>query len=206
MKQLGIDQIWGITRGDNVASCKVLEKCSFTLQYRGAGKYLGEKYELCKYLYSQADQIHYNLLNIANQEEVLFQIAKWHNLTPKLWLSDYIVSEKDVSETVNRIKDTPHDDLFIEYAEDSSDGVVGFIWANRMDDKNKVMIMSIYVTEEHRNKGIAKTLKEKLETWCGNEHVTEIHTTVHYKNINMIELNEKLGYEPGMVSMIKKGL
>lgn len=51
MKQLGINHIWGITRGDNVASCNVLEKCSFSLQHKGTGKYLGEDYELCKYLY-----------------------------------------------------------------------------------------------------------------------------------------------------------
>ncbi|MBM7614136.1 GNAT family N-acetyltransferase [Alkaliphilus hydrothermalis] len=30
--QLGITHIWGISRGDNLASCKVLEKCSFNLQ------------------------------------------------------------------------------------------------------------------------------------------------------------------------------
>ncbi len=203
MKQLGINHIWGITRGDNIASCKVLKKCAFTLHYKGTGKYLGENYELCKYLYGRADQFQYKRLD-GTKEDVLFQIAKWHNLTPKLWLPDYKVSEKDISETINRINDTPKEDLFIEYALDSNDVVVGFIWAYRMVDKNKVMIMSIYVNEEYRNKGVAKTLKEKLEVWCRNERVDEIHTTVHYKNTNMIKLNEKLGYEPGMVSMVKR--
>ncbi len=63
MKQLGINHIWGITRGDNVASCKVLEKCFFTLQYKGTGKYLGGNYEICKYLYSQANQFQYKHLD-----------------------------------------------------------------------------------------------------------------------------------------------
>ena len=125
-------------------------------------------------------------------------------MTPKLWLSDFKVSEKDILETINRIKDIPKEELFIEYALDSNDVVIGFIWAYRMVDNNKVMIMSIYVNEEHRNKGVAKTLKEKLEVWCADKGVDEIHTTVHYENTKMIKLNQKLGYEPGMISMVKR--
>lgn len=51
MKQLGIKRIWGICRGDNTASCKVLEKCSFILEHKGFGNYKSEDHEICKYIY-----------------------------------------------------------------------------------------------------------------------------------------------------------
>lgn len=51
MKQLDIEHIWGICRGDNIASRKVLEKCSFALEDKVFGNYEAEKYEICKYLY-----------------------------------------------------------------------------------------------------------------------------------------------------------
>lgn len=51
MKQLDIEHIWGICRGDNIASRKVLEKCLFALEDKVFGNYKGEKHEICKYLY-----------------------------------------------------------------------------------------------------------------------------------------------------------
>ena len=51
MERLNIRQIWGICREDNLASRKVLEKCSFNLVYSGTGNYRGQKHEVCQYLY-----------------------------------------------------------------------------------------------------------------------------------------------------------
>ena len=52
MKRIGITRIWGICRSDNIASRKVLEKCSFVLEHRGSGNYKGKNHEICKYLYT----------------------------------------------------------------------------------------------------------------------------------------------------------
>lgn len=52
MKLLGISNIWGICRGDNIASRKILEKNSFVLQQKAIMDYHGEQHEVCKYLYS----------------------------------------------------------------------------------------------------------------------------------------------------------
>jgi RimJ/RimL family protein N-acetyltransferase len=51
MKRLNIKQIWGICRGDNYASRKVLEKCSFTLEQKEFGDYKGQQHETHKYLF-----------------------------------------------------------------------------------------------------------------------------------------------------------
>lgn len=51
MKCLNISHIWGICRGDNLASRKVLEKCSFNLVHKEKGNYKGLEHEICKYLF-----------------------------------------------------------------------------------------------------------------------------------------------------------
>lgn len=51
-KLLNITQLLGICRGDNLASRKVLEKCSFQLQNINIENYKGEQHEVCKYIYN----------------------------------------------------------------------------------------------------------------------------------------------------------
>ena len=52
MERLGILQIFGICRADNVASIRVLEKCGFALEYIGEGNYHGDTHNICRYAYS----------------------------------------------------------------------------------------------------------------------------------------------------------
>ncbi|HOP92829.1 MAG TPA: GNAT family N-acetyltransferase [Acetivibrio thermocellus] len=47
MKRLNIKRIWGICR----ASCRVLEKCSFSLKEKCFGDYKGQNQEIYKYVY-----------------------------------------------------------------------------------------------------------------------------------------------------------
>lgn len=136
-------------------------------------------------------------------ELLLIKIATWHNLTPNLWISNYKVSGKDIDETVNRIKGTRNEDLFLAIAEEQNN-VQGFIWAYKSEKvQDSVMILSLYTAEEHRGEGIATKLKSLLEEWCKLEGIRTIETTVHYKNSSMITLNQKLGYVPGMLYMTK---
>lgn len=51
MKQISIKQIWGLCHGDNLASRRVLEKCSFRLNFCGKGIYVGQEQKICRYLY-----------------------------------------------------------------------------------------------------------------------------------------------------------
>jgi len=135
---------------------------------------------------------------------LLIKIARWHNLTPGLWLSDYKASDKDIDETVSRIKNTLNKDLFLAVAEDEQKNVQGFIWAYKSEKaQDKVMILSLYTAEGHRGQGIATSLKSLLEKWCRFEGIRTIETTVHYKNRGMITLNQELGYVPGMLYMTK---
>lgn len=137
-------------------------------------------------------------------ELLLIQIAKWHNITPKLWMSDYRASTVDIEKTVQRIRNTKNEDLFLVVAEDDEGQAQGFIWAYKQEKPQySVMILSLYITEGYRGRGIATNLKVLLEDWCRLECIKTIQTTIHYSNHNMMALNQKLGYTPGMVYMTK---
>ncbi len=137
-------------------------------------------------------------------ELILMQIAKWHNLTPRLWRPDYKASTADIEETVQRILNTKNEDLFLAIAEDNQRDLQGFIWAYKQDEpQDTVMILSLYVTENYRSHGVATNLKILLEEWCRLEGIKAIQTTVHYSNSSMLALNQELGYIPGMVYMTK---
>ena len=51
MKLLRISEIWGISRADNIASCRVLEKLGFEFHERVIENYHGKKHEVNKYMY-----------------------------------------------------------------------------------------------------------------------------------------------------------
>lgn len=139
-----------------------------------------------------------------NLNHLLVQIAKWHNDTPRLWIPDYEPTNEDIEQTVERIRGTKDEDLFLTVAEDENGQAQGFIWAYRMEEPSDcVMIVSLYVAEDYRRQGIATNLKKMLEEWCKSKGVKTIKTTTHYNNKSMIELNKKLGYVPGMVHMSK---
>ena len=53
MDKLKIDRIMGIVLQENIASCAVLEKCGFVLEYKGMGNYQNHSRDICRYLYTQ---------------------------------------------------------------------------------------------------------------------------------------------------------
>ncbi|MDT3993459.1 GNAT family N-acetyltransferase [Mammaliicoccus fleurettii] len=81
---------------------------------------------------------------------------------------------------------------------------VGFIWA-KFDYKDKeVKIYNLLVIENHRKKGIAKTLKREVEKWAQQMGAYSIVSTVHAHNENMIHINESMDYEVEKIIMRKK--
>jgi len=51
MERLNIKEIVGICLLENIASCKVMERCGFVLEYQGVGNYQGNEHEICRYKY-----------------------------------------------------------------------------------------------------------------------------------------------------------
>ena len=52
MPKLGITEIKGICRTENIASVKVLERCGFVKEFEGKGEYQGSETEICKFVYT----------------------------------------------------------------------------------------------------------------------------------------------------------
>ena len=52
MKDLNINELYGITLKENAPSIKVLEKCGFKKIFTGLNDYLGKKKEIIKYCYT----------------------------------------------------------------------------------------------------------------------------------------------------------
>jgi GNAT superfamily N-acetyltransferase len=135
---------------------------------------------------------------------ILKQIAYWHNLTPKLWRKNHQVSDEAILSSINKIISTPYDKLYLCTAYNDEDLLIGYLWAHSQHTSDEaIMILSLYVTENMRSNGVATELKAHFENWCTDVGIKEIQTTVHYKNKTMIRLNQKLGYEAGMVTMSK---
>lgn len=54
MEQLAVDWVWGVVDADNAASCRVLEKCGFTLVEQGVGLYHGTMRPRRRYCYQDS--------------------------------------------------------------------------------------------------------------------------------------------------------
>lgn len=55
LEQLGIGEIDGICHANNTASCKVMEKCGFILEYEGIGFYQWKIKKIRRYKYRKQD-------------------------------------------------------------------------------------------------------------------------------------------------------
>ncbi len=132
------------------------------------------------------------------------KIALLHNETPRQWNREHGFSDEDIEKTMEWIINTEREDLYLQLAEDEDKNLSGFIWAARMPGyENLAIIISLYVAESYRRQGLARRLKEDLEAWCREKKIKSILASVHYSNQAMLELNKKLGYKAGMVSMRK---
>ena len=52
MRRLGIESMSGLCSAENIASCRVLEKCGFILEYKGPGDYQGNTRDIRRYAFT----------------------------------------------------------------------------------------------------------------------------------------------------------
>jgi len=51
MGRLSLDKVIGVCLSENIASCRVLEKCGFVLKHTGQDNYQGQSLNVCHYIY-----------------------------------------------------------------------------------------------------------------------------------------------------------
>lgn len=59
----------------------------------------------------------------------------------------------------------------------------------------------MYVSEDHRGKGLNKRLIDELMLWCKNKGVHEIRLAVYQDNPSAIKAYEKVGFEKHLITM-----
>ncbi|MBW4664814.1 MAG: GNAT family N-acetyltransferase [Chroococcus sp. CMT-3BRIN-NPC107] len=85
--------------------------------------------------------------------------------------------------------------------------VVGCLWAGNAIDQitgdRIAHIFLLYVTPEHRCKGIAKALMNQVETWAIAKRFPAIGLQVFQTNDFALNLYNHLGYQTQSLSMVK---
>lgn len=141
----------------------------------------------------------------ASDEAVLMELAHIHNGCPKAWNPDHCYSEQDLARTLTELKKDVSRPGSVILVRDSHREIVGFHWARLREASlpRVAYLMSLWVHPDYRGHGIATGLKRRMEQWLIEQGVAEVRTDVHIANERMLELNQKLGFEPVVMGMSK---
>lgn len=66
------------------------------------------------------------------------------------------------------------------------------------------LIITLWVHDDFRNKGIAKTLKDHAEAWAKSLKLDHLETSVHANNKRMLKINENSGFQVAQITLRKK--
>jgi L-amino acid N-acyltransferase YncA len=75
---------------------------------------------------------------------------------------------------------------------------IGHAW---LKTKDIGMIEKVYVSKEHRRKGVGLRIAKKLIRWLKKNKVKYIESSIYWGNKPSIKLNEKLGFKPISLKM-----
>ncbi len=105
-------------------------------------------------------------------------------------IEDYILSDRTqvvVAEIEDKIVGSGYGQIRdrLEYFEQKQLGYIGFM----------------YVTEEHRGKGVSQGIIKYLCDWFKTKNLEEIRLTVYDKNPRAIRAYEKVGFEKHLIEM-----
>ena len=127
------------------------------------------------------------------ENPLLDQIAKLDVTLPKEWDQNYTVSQaeilKAVEELIINIKNLKKRCFFIQ----ENKVLISFL-IFEINSNGVLKINSLWTNPDFRKKGIATRQKKNLESWALKNNVKKICTTVAKENLNMQNINAKLGY------------
>ena len=97
----------------------------------------------------------------------------------------------------------------IFYVYEDNNKVVAYVYAKILNDgtlvKNKAIIDALYVDEEYRKKGIAKSLLNKVLERLSDYDLASIEISVMSSNTIAKKLYEGLGFKTNKETLIKEG-
>jgi GNAT superfamily N-acetyltransferase len=128
----------------------------------------------------------------------LRRVAEIDMAIPPLFDPTFPYNENMILERIEFYKNQHENNDFFELALDPSSQLIGFHIVKIQKDLNGIRvgrIDTLWVRPENRNQGIAKNLKYRAESWAKSQGLKYLFTWVQASNKNMLEMNQKLGFE-----------
>ncbi len=118
---------------------------------------------------------------------------------------DFIIENFKVKDY---FKNIIKDDKNILLCFEDKENIIGYIFFKYQFQDNRVgyLIDGLYVKEEFRNQGIAKSLINKGLDIINNQKIDFIDINVKYENIIAIKLYESFGFKTFSIKMRKNGI
>ncbi len=125
-------------------------------------------------------------------------IAKRFEETISLW-EDYEVTKESVAKRIEMVeKWLEEDNVHVTVAVTEDDEIIGFnsLWVFDGYSGEKLgKICILYVLPERRGHGVARQLKIEGEKWMHSMGAIAVITEIDAKNMRMLEIAKKAGFE-----------
>ena len=151
--------------------------------------------------------VDYAIRKLGREDPAAFRfMAEVHESLPAAWIDDYVVEPGAVEQSSARLAEKHKTGEIACLVAEKNGEIIGFVWAEVHEQEKEVLnIFSLWTNPQYRGQGIATKLKLMLENWAKAEtSAKKIVTTVSARNRNMVQLNQRLGYEIVSHKMIKQ--
>lgn len=147
--------------------------------------------------------IHLEVISVKNNNYVIREIKKDEIDYANNLLNQLIIDEKNYDENinenyiVNNYYQNRQDDSILLVALLNNEIVAylfGYIINAPVYLENKVILDALYVSNEHRKKGLANLLITNFKNWCLKRDIKFIELTVCSKNSDAYNLYKKHGF------------
>ena len=147
-----------------------------------------------------------------NEQDNLDQITEWFGTIGREWLAAYEQGAGSKRPDRNRIerwmRGVDGKSAILGAEDEKTGALIGFAVCLLHDDPNTDetygTINGIYVNPEYRNQHIGRQLKEAADDWCRQAGAAYMRAYVGVGNEAMLRVCKLLGYEPWMVTWVRK--
>ncbi len=147
-----------------------------------------------------------------NESDNVEQIHRWFEAIGPEWLMDYDSTPATREEAHNQLltwmRGTDGCSCVLVAEDPESKTLAGFATCLLQTDpitrRTYGTIHGIYVDEPLRGQGIGRTLKEAADQWCRQAGAAYMRAYIGIGNAAMLRVCKLLGYEPWMVTWVRK--
>lgn len=151
--------------------------------------------------------VDYTVSKLGAEDLAAFRfMAEVHESLPAAWIDHYVVEPRAVELSFAYLVEKHKVGEIACFVAESNGEIIAFVWAEVHEQEKEVLnIISLWTKPQYRGQGIATKLKLLVEDWAQAEtSAKKIVTTVSARNRNMVQLNQKLGYQIEEHKMVKK--